>query len=401
MTADLVIVLAVAAGIPLLLGLVGRVRVPTELAEIVAGVLIGPTVLGWVHPDDVIRALSLLGLSFLLFLGGFDVDVRCLHGRTGHHVLLTLAGSLGLAAGVGVVAAVSGVRGGSLVAISLISTWAAPLVDTLNRTGVRHERIGELTVACASGGAMVAVVAVSLDVTDSHTPVAGRLLLLGLLVALLVVIGGVVVGAEHVGRVQALVNRLADTSAQIRIRLTLVLLAGIASVAFSLGFEAVLGAFLAGVLVRTLDPEPEVSHPQYPVKLEAVGFGLLIPVFFITSGISLDVKGLVQDPRALSGVPVLLIALLVVRGLPTVSLRRDLPGRDLPAVALLQATSLPFLLTVAQVGVRMDLLERTTAAALIATGIASVLLFPPLASYLLLRPAKYRSGAGSVAPGRE
>ena len=145
----------------------------------------------------------------------------------------------------------------------------------------------------------------------AHTPLAGRLLPLGLLLVLLGVIGGVVWGAEHVGRVEALVDQLSDTSAQIRIRLTVLLVAGVALAAFGLGFEAVLGAFLAGVLVRTLDPEPEVSHPHYPIKLEAVGFGLLIPVFFINSGVTVDVKGLLEDPRALVGVPLLIIALLV------------------------------------------------------------------------------------------
>lgn len=383
MTKDLVIVLAVAAAIPLLLGLAPRVPVPGELGEIVAGVVIGPSVLGWVHPDEVIRALALFGLSFLLFLGGFEVDVRRFRGQPGRHVLLALTGSVALAAGVGVVCGVIGVRGGSLVAVSLLATWSGPVVRTLTDTGALHRRVGVLTVACASAGAMAGVVALSIGVAGSHTPLAGRLLLLGLLLVLLAVIGGVILGAEHVGRVEVLVNRLADTSAQIRIRLTVLLVAGVALAAFGLGFEAVLGAFLAGVLVRTLDPEPEVSHPYYPIKLEAVGFGLLIPVFFITTGMTLDIRGLAQDPRALVGVPLLIAVLLVVRGLPVLSLRRELRPRELSAVAVLQATSLPFLLTVAQVGVQMRLFERTTAAALIAAGIVSVLLFPPLAQRLL------------------
>jgi Kef-type K+ transport system membrane component KefB len=385
MTKDLVIVLGVAAVIPLLLGLMPRLPVPGEFAEIVAGVLIGPAVLGWVHPDEVIRALALFGLSFLLFLGGFEVDVRRFRGRTGHHVLLALTGSAALAAGVGVGCGLIGVRGGSLVAISLLATWSGPVVRTLTDTGAIQRRVGMLTVACASAGAMAGVIALSVGVAGSDTPLAGRLLLLGLLVVLLGVIGGVVLGAEHIGRVEVLVHRLADTSAQIRIRLTVLLVAGVALAALGLGFEAVLGAFLAGVLVRTLDPEPEVSHPLYPIKLEAVGFGLLIPVFFIASGITLDVKGLAQDPRALAGVPLLIFALLAVRGLPMLSLRRELSRRELLAAALLQATSLPFLLTVAQVGVQMRLLERTTAATLIAAGVVSVLLFPALAQRLLVQ----------------
>lgn len=383
MSTGLVIVLAMAAAIPLLLGLAPRLPLPGPVVEIVAGVVIGPSVLGWVHPDETIRALSVLGLSFLLFLAGFEVNVRRFRGHTGRQVLVALIGSLALATVVGLAFGASGMRGGLLVGIALLATSLGLVVPVLADVGVLHEPVGVLTVACASAGEVAAVVALSLGVGGSSMPLAGRLLLLALLVALLGAVAAVVVGAEHVRRVTALVDRLADTSAQIRIRLTVLLVAGIALAAASLGFEAILGAFMAGVLVRTLDPEPELAHPRYPVKLEAIGFGLLIPVFFVTSGMTLDVTGLVENPVALAGVPVVVVALLLVRGLPVLAFRRNLPGAQLAAVSLLQATSLPFLLTVSQIGIEMGILQRTTAAALVAAGVVSVLLFPPFALRLL------------------
>jgi Kef-type K+ transport system membrane component KefB len=383
-------VLAVAAAIPLLLGLMPRVPVPGPVLEIVAGVVIGPSVLAWVRPDETIRALSVLGLSFLLFLAGFEVDIRRFRGRTGRQVLLALTCSIALASAVGAGFAAVEMRGGLLVAIALLATSLGLIVPVLADAGVLHQPIGVLTVACASAGEVAAVVALSVGVAGSHTPLAGRVLLLGLLVVLLAVVAVVVVGAEHISRITALVDRLADTSAQIRIRLTVLLVAGIALAAAGLGFEAILGAFMAGVLVRALDPEPERAHPRYPIKLDAVGFGMLIPVFFITSGMTLDVTGLIEQPTALAGVPVLLLALFVVRGLPAVVFHRDLPRRQLMAAALLQATSLPFLLTVAQIGVDMGLLARTTAAALAAAGVASVLIFPPVA-LALLKPRQART----------
>ncbi len=139
--------------------------------------------------------------------------------------------------------------------------------------------------------------------------------------------------------------------------------------------------------MRTLDPEPEISHPHYPVKLEAVGFGLLIPVFFVTSGVTLDVSGLVDNPSALAGVPLLVAALLVVRGLPVVAIRGDLSRSEPLGCRALQATSLPFLLTIAPIGIEMGLLERATAAALVAAGLVSVLVFPSLALKLLASSA--------------
>jgi Kef-type K+ transport system membrane component KefB len=383
MSTSLVILLAVAAAIPLLLGFMPRLPLPGPVVEIVAGVMIGPSVLAWVRPDETIRALSVLGLSFLLFLAGFEVDVRRFHGRIGRQVLVALTGSLVLATVVGLAFGAAGMRGWPLVGIALLATSLGLVVPVLADAGVLHEPVGVLAVACASAGEVAAVVALSLGGAGSQMSLPGRLVLLGLLVALLVAIAAVVVGAEHVGRITALVDRLADTSAQIRIRLTVLLVAAIALAAASLGFEAILGAFMAGVLVRTLDPEPELAHPRFPVKLEAIGFGLLIPVFFITSGITLDITGLVENPVALAGVPVVVAALLLVRGLPVLAFRRDLPRAHLAAVSLLQATSLPFLLTVSQIGVEMGSLQRATAAALVAAGVVSVLLFPPIALRIL------------------
>lgn len=401
MSSGLVIVLAVAAAIPLLLGLGPQVPLPGPVLEIVAGVVIGPSVLAWVHPDETIRALSVLGLSFLLFLAGFEVDIRRFRGRTGRHVALALAGSIVLAAAAGVAFSAVGMRGGLLVAIALLATSLGLVVPVLADSGVLHQPVGVLTVACASAGEVAAVVALSVGVAGSHTPLAGRLLLLGLLVLLLGAVAAVVLGAKHIGRITALVDRLSDTSAQIRIRLTVLLVAGIALAAAALGFEAILGAFMAGVLIRTLDPDPERSHPRYPIKLEAVGFGLLIPVFFVTSGMTLDFTGLIEQPAALAGVPILLLALLLVRGAPAMVFRRELPRPQLLAASLLQATSLPFLLTVAQIGTEMGLLARTTAAALIAAGVASVLIFPPVALRLLTHqhaPSPHTDPAAAVGP---
>jgi Kef-type K+ transport system membrane component KefB len=387
MSHGLVVVLAVAAAIPLLLGLSNRLPVPGPLVEIIAGVLIGPSVLGWVHTDDTINALAVLGLSFLLFLAGFEVDVRRFRGRIGRQVFAALTVSAALAAMCGVAFSAFGIRGGMLIAIALVATSLGLVVPVLSDAGALHRPVGVLSVAGASAGEIAAVVALSLGAGGSDMTLAGRFLLLGLLALLLVVVGAAIFGAEHVARVATVINRLADTTAQIRIRLTVLLVAGFAFAAELLGFEAILGAFLAGVLIRTIDPDPERTHPRYPVKLDAVGFGLLIPVFFMTSGITLDVDGIVSNPAALASVPLLVLALLVVRGLPALLLRGQLAASEVIAVALLQATSLPFLLTVGQIGVAMGLLDRTTASALVAAGIVSVLVFPTAAVRLLPRRA--------------
>jgi Kef-type K+ transport system membrane component KefB len=385
MSAGLVIVLAVAAGVPFLLGLFPAVRLPGPLLEIVAGIVIGPSILGWVTPDATIRAFALLGLSFLLFLAGSEVDLRRFRGSLGRQV----AGSVGLslaaaAAVVGVLLAL-GVGGAPLIGVALLATSLGLVVPVLADAGALDRPVGRLTVAGASAGEVVAVVLLSVGLTGTDTPLAGRLLLLALLLAALGVLAVAVLGAEHSARITAVVARLSDTSAQIRVRLTVLLVAGLALAAQALGFEAILGAFLAGMLVRALDPDPQRTHPLYPVKLEAVGYGLLVPVFFVTSGLTLDVAGLVEHPSALAAVPAFLAALLLVRGLPAVVFRHALARRELVAVGLLQATSLPFLLAAVEIGQRMGLLDPAVGAGLVAAGLVSVLVFPALALALLPR----------------
>jgi Kef-type K+ transport system membrane component KefB len=381
----LVIVLAVAAGVPLLLGLAPAVRLPGALLEILAGVLIGPSVLGWVTPDATVRALALLGLSFLLFLAGSEVDLRRFRGTLGARVAMSMVISLLGAAVVVAVLLALGIGGAPLVGVALLATSLGLVVPVLSDAGALAQPVGRLAVAGASAGEVAAVVLLSVGLAGTDTPLAGRLLLLALLLAALGMIALAVLGAEHSMRLTGLIARLADTSAQIRVRLTVLLVAGLALAAQALGFEAILGAFLAGLVVRALDPEPHLTHPLYPVKLDAVGYGLLVPVFFITSGLTLDLSGLVEHPAALAAVPAFLLALLVVRALPAVAFRHELPRREVLAVGLLQATSLPFLLAAVEIGHEMGLLDPAVGAGLVAAGLVSVLVFPAVALTLLPR----------------
>lgn len=375
--------LAVAAIVPLLLGLLPALRLPGALLEIIAGILLGPQVLNWVAPDATIEALALLGLSFLLFLAGSEVDLRRFRGTLGRRVLLSLAMSvLGAAAVVGVLLAL-GISGAALIGVALLATSLGLIVPVLSDAGALSQPIGQLAIAGASAGEVAAVVLLSVGLAGGDTPLTGKLLLLTLLLGALVMIALVVMGVEHSMRLSGLIERLADTSAQIRVRLTVLLVAGLALAAQSLGFEAILGAFLAGLLVRALDPEPERTHPLYPVKIEAVGYGLLVPIFFVTSGLNLDLRGLIEAPAALAAVPAFLLALLVVRGLPALAFRSLLSSRETLAVGLLQATSLPFLLAASEIGLEMGLLDPTVAAGLVAAGLVSVLVFPALALTLL------------------
>jgi Kef-type K+ transport system membrane component KefB len=187
-------------------------------------------------------------------------------------------------------------------------------------------------------------------------------------------------------RISAALVRLQDTTAQIRVRGAFVLLAAFVVLADKFGLEAILGAFIAGAVLKLVDTDQAMTHPQFHRKLEAAGFGIFVPFFFVTSGVRFDLHALFASSSAIARVPIFLVALLAVRGLPALLYQRDIGARKSAAAGLLQATSLGFFVVAGQIGMELGLISKATGAALVAAGLLSVLLFPAVA-LLLLRGA--------------
>jgi Kef-type K+ transport system membrane component KefB len=185
-------------------------------------------------------------------------------------------------------------------------------------------------------------------------------------------------------RIRADLVRLQDTTAQIRVRAALVLFVGFAAIAEKLGLEVILGTFIAGAVLGLVDRDEVMTHPDFRRKLEAMGFGFFIPVFFVTTGVRFDLDALTASAQTLTMVPIFLTALLVVRGLPALIYRRVLDSRRTAVAGLLQATSLPFIVAASTIGVELKLVDAAESAALIGAGLLSVLVFP-LAGLLALR----------------
>jgi Kef-type K+ transport system membrane component KefB len=215
--------------------------------------------------------------------------------------------------------------------------------------------------------------------------VGSTLLLIGGLVLLAIVVFVAVRGAEGSTAIRSDLVRLQDTTSQIRVRGAVVLLVGFAAIADQLGLESILGAFMAGAILSLLDRDERMTHPEFRRKLEAVGFGVFIPVFFVTSGINYDLDALLASASNLIMVPIFLVALVVVRGLPAIVYRHLLSPRQTAIAGLMQATSLPFIVAATAIGQDLGLIDAAEGAALIAAGLLSVLLFPILGLSLLRR----------------
>jgi len=211
-----------------------------------------------------------------------------------------------------------------------------------------------------------------------------------------VLIGLAIAGVERAGGLSRVLLRLQDTTAQIRVRGAFVLLIGFVALAQNVGLETILGAFAAGALLSLIDRDQTMTHPEFRLKLEAAGFGIFIPVFFVSTGLHFDINALFSSVSTVVRIPLFLLALLFVRGLPAV-LYVGLIGRSKAVIAgILQATSLPFIVAATQIGVQIGVVTAASAAALIAAGLLSVIIFPALGLSLLRR--EERSEGVAMAP---
>jgi Kef-type K+ transport system membrane component KefB len=379
----LLIVVVVAFAAPFLLGLFPRVRLPSVVLEILAGIVIGPSVLGFVELDETIEVISVIGLAFLLFLAGLEIEFPKLRGQVLRLTALGFVISFAVAVAVALVLKAAGlIETPFLVAIILCATSLGVLIPVLKDAGEISSTFGQLVIAAGTIADFGAVILLSIFFSGEGG-VGSTLLLIGALVLLAGAIFLAVRRAERSSLIRADLLRLQDTTAQIRVRGAVVLLIGFAAIAEGLGLETILGAFMAGAILSLLDRDEAMTHPDFHPKLVAIGFGVFIPVFFVTTGVRFDLDALLADADTIVMVPIFLAALLVVRGLPALAYRGYLPREQIPVAALFQATSLPFIVAATAIGAELGLIDLAESAALIAAGLLSVMAFPLIGATML------------------
>jgi Kef-type K+ transport system membrane component KefB len=380
---NLLIVVAVAFVAPLTLGFFPSVKLPSVVLEILAGIVIGPSVLGIVHVDDAISVISVLGLAFLLFLAGLEIDFQRLRGQVLRVTMIAFVVSFGIALLVALVLKATGlIETPLLIAIILCATSLGVLIPVLKDAGEISSTFGQLIVTAGTIADFGSVILLSIFFSGEGG-FGSTLLLIGSLVVLAIVVLIAVKGAERSRLLRQDLIRLQDTTAQIRVRGAVVLLVGFAAIADSLGLESILGAFIAGAVLSLLDKDEQLTHPEFRRKLEAVGFGIFIPVFFVTSGINYDLDALTSSASNVLMVPIFLAALVAARGLPALLYRRLLDTKHTAIAGLMQATSLPFIVAAVAIGEDLNLVTAAEGAALIGAGLLSVLLFPLIGLGLL------------------
>lgn len=395
---NLLIVVAVAFCVPFALGLLPRVKLPSVVLELVLGIVIGPAVLGWVQIDETISVIAIVGLVFLLFLAGLEIEFELLRGRVLKVTGLAWIASLAIAVAVAYALKGAGlVQTPLLVAVILSATSLGVIIPVLKDAGEITRPFGQLVVAAGTIADFGAIILLSVLFTGEGGTTA-TLLLIATLLAMAGVLYAVVTGAERSRLVRGDLERLQDTTAQIRVRGAIVVLIAFAALAESLGLEVILGAFAAGAVLTLVDRDRYMTHPHLRLKLEAIGFGLFIPVFFVSSGVRFDLDALVSSMEAAIMVPLFALALLVIRGLPAFAYRGDVGTRRAVVAGLFQATSLPFIVAGTAIGLELGLIAGGEAAALVAAGLLSLLIFPLAGLTILRGGADGAPSAAALAP---
>jgi Kef-type K+ transport system membrane component KefB len=349
------------------------VAVPEVVIQILLGIVLGRYVLDVAHPNSIVTALSDFGLTFLMFMAGMELDLGVM--RKGH--LGRAAGSWGVsvvvALGFGALLHGTGlVLDSVVVALCLTTTALGTLLPILRDAGVLHSPLGPSVLSVGAIGEFGPIVAVAILLTNRDARLTFVLLVLFVAVA---VVAALLATQVRPPKFVALLRRHLHSSTQLPVRICVLLVLLLVYLALKLSLDVLLGAFAAGVVARLFikgeDSEPVES------KLEAIGFGFLIPIFFIESGINFDLGALMHRPHVLLLVPMFTALFLVTRGLPTWAFFRSVVSKvEARTLAVLSATGLPIIVVITTLGVDEHRMKPENAAALVTAGMLSVMIYP-------------------------
>jgi len=279
--------------------------------------------------------------------------------------------------------AIGQVRNPLFIGIVLSATAVGLVAPVLKDAGETESMFGQLVLAGATMADFGTIVLLSLFFSGTSAGLGARLALLASFTALVAAVGLAVGGMGRSVSLSGLLVKLQDTTAQIRVRGAVLLLVAFIALAERFGLETILGAFMAGVILRIVDRDATATHPHFRQKLDGIGYGFVIPVFFVASGVQFDLSALLASPPTMLRVPLFLLAILLVRGIPALVYRGAVGTRRTIAASLLQATSLSFIVAAADIGIAIGQISETTGAALIGAGLLSVMIFPASALMLL------------------
>jgi Kef-type K+ transport system membrane component KefB len=387
---SLLIIALVAVLAPLINKLPLRLRIPVIVIEIVMGILIGPAGAGWVTSGGVLGFLGEFGLIFLFFQAGL-VDLTKFQDVPLRLAIVGWLISVAIACVVTALLYVTGLlKGPILVALALPTTAMGMVLPILRDSGELASTFGRSVMGAAAVGEFAPLFLASLVLAHQHSHVMQTLLTI---LFLIIAVGAAVLATKiHSDRLTQAIAAWMEDSSLLPVRISILILIALVSLARDLGMDAVLGAYTAGIVIGLFirDSKADVLRG----RLSALGAGFLIPLFFIVSGIELDLRALLANPLNFARLPLFCALFLLVRGVPAFLYLDDLPKSDILPLALYSSSTLPLVVTIAHVGARTGEMLPENGAALIGAAIVSMSVFPVIA--LMLRQRAVSEQAASA-----
>lgn len=377
----LLIVLGLAFVVPFLLSRLPKL--PVVVGEIVFGVIVGPSLLGWVTEGPILSFMSDIGLAFLMFLAGMEIEFDLIFGgrkqkKNGPNILLSSLGIYGLTVGLSVLGALLvrniGITGDMWLMVFVLSaTSLGVLLPILKERGLLTTPFGQIIFLTAMLADFITVILLTVHLIVLDKGFDLEIFSLGLLFLLFLIFYQI--GPNFIRRpvVAKLIDRLSSATVQIKVRGAIAILMGFVVMAEFVDAELILGAFLAGMII-SLMRRPEDDSLVH--NLEAFGFGFFIPVFFIMVGVDLDIQSLLSSPELLVALPSFLGIALAIKLIPMLLVKRHFGWRELFAGGFLLNTHLSLEVAVAVIGLRAGLFDQATSTTVIVFAILTVLLMP-------------------------
>jgi Kef-type K+ transport system membrane component KefB len=385
---SLLIIILLATFVPLVLKKLNRIAVPSVVGEILAGVIIGKSGLDIVHGGTELDFIYSFGFAFLMFLSGLEVDFSLLRNtqtdckyriidKPIFVAIMIFLGTLIMSYGFAYLLVSYGmVKDQLLMTLILSTTSLGIVVPILKEKGIIGQRYGQtiLMASLIADFATMVMITILIGVRTEGDSTSIFLVII-LFIAFFLIYN---LGKKYLD--YDLINELANTTAQIKVRGSFVLILIFITLANAIGMEIILGAFLAGVIVSLLD-DKEASDLY--MKLDAIGFGFFVPIFFIMVGVSFDLKAVMGNPRIWIFVPILIIMLYLVKMIPSLLLARMYPLRKTIAAGFLLSSRLSLIIAASAVGLEMGLIKPDTNSAIILVALITCTFSPMIFNRML------------------
>lgn len=374
---SLLIVLFAALATPLITAKFHLQRMPTAISEIIMGIIIGKTGFNFMQPDSSLQYVANLGVIMLIFLGGMEIDFSLLEPKKGQYSPLgtSLAGfgsifflSLILS---GILYAL-GIFSEFILAVILFSTIAlGVIISLLKEVGLLDTDYGQTILLTSAFGEFIPLVALTVYAAVKRQ---NYLSVLGLPVIFIIAI----ILLRRFNRIYVFFEKIDKSTTQLDIRLAFFLIFTLVTFAEQIGAENILGAFLAGAVMKLLRPKEDTEE-----KLSSMGYGFFIPVFFITTGVKLNLRTLLTNKEALILIPVFFIAFILSKTIVYFVFRKRFGRRYSAAATILASTTITLVLPILEVGKNLKLITTPQAGAITLAAIITCLIGPTLFNKIL------------------